>query len=563
MTMSGKKFKKELVQGDGSIKTFEYEPAKGTQTVNQQLTANQEEVLEEWEEEAEYYYTSDFENNLKDKKGCYAKYAVAGKNESLLLRNGGVVTQVEKDYLMLKNTVNNLAWSVQYAKLRKIYVWKKNNGKDDGEADAPELRQVQKKVKKERRDAEIEERKEEEEAKEEEQPDAPPPPPPAPRKLSDEEASELLKTSYYEKDMKFGRDKLYSTLVEQGHRITRKQVDNWLKKQKLYQLDKVAFAPKDFVLQRATAPNKVWNIDLLEIDGDKILLNCVDRFSKVAYSRILRNKTANQVVNALKSIFRTAKPSTITCDNGVEFVAQTTQTYLKNVDVLQVFSSPYLPQSNGVVERFNRTLKDQFRKMTYQAGEEKVVFNQRVLNRLLKAYNNSVHSIIKMSPNEAMKPDNLEKVRKAIEKRMSVDAVKNKDDLKAGDEVRISLNKGNDAKTKEFRTNWSEELYKVATVVRFKGGMKPVVYKIKDEDGNKVRGMFKRAELQYVEEVENDDEVDVPYEIEKFVKEEGDEILVSYKGYRASGNRYIEKSILKNDLGEDTYKKLYDEMVGN
>ena len=26
MTMSGKKFKKELVQGDGSIKTFEYEP---------------------------------------------------------------------------------------------------------------------------------------------------------------------------------------------------------------------------------------------------------------------------------------------------------------------------------------------------------------------------------------------------------------------------------------------------------------------------------------------------------------------------------------------------------
>jgi len=44
------------------------------------------------------------------------------------------------------------------------------------------------------------------------------------------------------------------------------------------------------------------------------------------------------------------------------------------------------------------------------------------------------------------------------------------------------------------------------------------------------------------------------------VKEVGDEIEVSYKGYKQEDNRYIEKSILKRDLGNQIYKKLYDEM---
>ena len=60
--------------------------------------------------------------------------------------------------------------------------------------------------------------------------------------------------------------------------------------------------------------------------------------------------------------------------------------------------------------------------------------------------------------------------------------------------------------------------------------------------------------------VENEDKVDVPYEIEKFIKEEGTEIQVSFKGYRKEDRLWMKKSVLKSDLGRTVYKKLYDEM---
>ena len=564
MSVNGKKFKKELVQADGSIRTFEYEPASGTKTINQQLTENMDETLEEWALEAQEVYIGNYEDNLSDKKGHYAKYVVSDKKGNKKLRNGGLIMKVDTKYVMLKNPVNNLAWSVQYATLYKIFVWGMKHRRE-GEA-PPQLRRVQRQVREE-----IQERKEEEENIEREQKEAedaeeeanrPPPVPPKPRKLTDEEANELLKKAYYDSDMKFGRDKLYATMKAQGHRISRKQVDDWLKKQLLYQLDKTAFAPKDFIVQTAKKPNNVWNIDLLEIDGNKVVLNCVDRFSKFAYSRLLRNKTAQQVVNALKSIFRQAVPKTIISDNGVEFKSVVTQEFLRSKDIKQFFSTPYLPQSNGLVERFNRNMLDQFKKMTYQASDAKTVFNQTVLNRLMKAYNNSVHSIIEMSPTDALKEDNWEKVRKLNEKRLSVGVKKTQaDDLAKGDEVRISLNKGNDKKTQKFRTKWSEDLYEVVKIFRFRNHVKPIQYKVANvETGEKPPGSFKREELQRIGAVENADKVDVPYEIEKFVKEEGDEIEVSYRGYRADGNRFIDKTILKNDLGTEVYNRLYAEM---
>jgi len=573
MSLNGKKFKKDLVQEDGSIKTFEYEPAKGTKTVNQQLTENKEETLQEWADLAEHVYRKDYEENLNPMKGHYAKYVVKDKKGNYKLRNGGLIMKVESSYVMLKNPVNNLAWSVQYGTLDAIYVWAMKGKKKEDEEAPPELKKAQKKVLKE-----IQEHKEEEEQDEiqeqkeqeaEEQAQQPPPAPPAPRRLTDEQADELLKKSYYDEDMKFGRDKLYSTLKANGNNITRKQVDEWLKKQLLYQLDKPAFAPKDFVVQTSTAPDKVWNIDLVVVDGDKIVLNCVDRFSKFAYSRILRNKTAQQVMNGLKSIFRTgAKPETVISDNGPEFASAQTVRFLKDEDVKQFFSTPHQPESNGLVERFNRTMKDMFRKMTYQANANKVTFTQPILNRILKAYNNSVHSTIEMKPVDAMKPENKQKVNTLNEKNLSV-GVKTvqKNDISKGDQVRVSLNKGNDKKTKKYRTNWSEEIYFVKRVIRG-NGLKPIQYKIEEahDDGDEdaqpkvIRGLFKRQELQPIKYVENEDEVDVPYEISKFLQEQGDEIKVSYKGYKADGDRWISKEILKNDLGRAVFNELYAEM---
>ena len=567
VSYDGKTYKKEWVMRDGSIAKTEYTKPAKTKTINQQLTENMEENVTKFIAEAEEVVTSNFKTNLKPFIGHYARYQAVGTQGKmkgkLVLRNGGFITKVEDKYVFL--TCNIGGWSVQYANLKQMFVLPKKKRKKADDKAPKELKKVQEEVLED-----IQEQKEEEEQKEQEQKEQeeaeeeanqPPPPPPAPRSLTDEEADALLKKSYYDEDMKFGRDKLYATLKANGHKITRKQVGDWLKKQALYQLDKTAFAPKDFVVQTAHEVNAVWNIDLVEVDGDKVVLNCIDRFSKFAYSRILRNKTAKQVINALKSIFEKAKPDTIISDNGPEFQSRETQDFLKSKDVKQFFSTPHQPQSNGLVERFNRTMKDMFKKMTYQKTENKVTFTQPVLNRILKAYNNSVHSIIGMSPKEAIKPENKEKVNTMNEKHLAV-GVKTvqKDDVSKGDQVRISLNKGNDKKTKQYRTNWSEEVYFIKKVIRSRNGLKPIQYKVEDEEGNTVRGSFKRQEIQPIKYIENEELVDVPYEISKFLEEQGDEIKVSYKGYKSDGDRWIEKSILKNDLGRTVYKKLYDEM---
>ena len=556
----GEIYKKEWINNKGDLIKTEYQKKPNTQSINEQLSNEMEDTVKKWTDESETVLTDDFEKNLKPFMGRFVRYQARqhkGKDKGkLVLRVGGFVTKVENKYMYL--TCNIGGWSVQYDNLIKVFVKKQKEKKEKKEKAPKELKKIQKKVRQE-----IQERKEEEgedEQQEQKEKDDEPPPPPPPRRLTDTEADEILKKAYYDDDMKFGRDKLYATLKADGKNVTRKQVDNWLKKQVLYQLDKPAFEPKEFVVQQAHAPNNVWNIDLVEMDGDKIVLNCVDRFSKYAYSRILRNKTAKQVINALKSIFRNVKPRLIVSDNGVEFKAVITQEFLKSQDVKQIFSTPHNPASNGLVERFNRTMKDMFKKMTFQKTARKVTFTQPILNRILKAYNNSHHSIIDMKPIDALKEENAQKVKTMNEKHLSVgNKIVQKDDVEKGDQVRISLNKGNDKKTKQYRTNWSEDLFFIAKVIRG-NGLKPIQYKVENQEGRKVKGVFKREEIQPIKYTENEDMVDVPYEISRFVKEVGDEIEVSYKGYRQEDNRYIEKSLLKRDLGNSIYKKLYDEM---
>ncbi|MCP4054875.1 MAG: transposase family protein [Mesoflavibacter sp.] len=556
----GEIYKKEWINNKGDLIKTEYQKKPNTQSINEQLSNEMEDTVKKWTDESETVLTDDFEDKLKPFIGRFVRYQARqhkGKDKGkIVLRVGGFVTKVENKYMYL--TCNIGGWSVQYDNLIKVFVKKQKEKKEKKEKTPKELKKIQKKVRQE-----IEERKEEEgedEQQEQKEQDDEPLPPPPPRRLSDVEADEILKKAYYDDDMKFGRDKLYATLKADGKNVTRKQVDNWLKKQVLYQLDKPAFEPKEFVVQQAHAPNNVWNIDLVEMDGDKIVLNCVDRFSKYAYSRILRNKTAKQVINALKSIFRNVKPRLIVSDNGVEFKAVITQEFLKSQDVKQIFSTPHNPASNGLVERFNRTMKDMFKKMTFQKTARKVTFTQPILNRILKAYNNSHHSIIDMKPIDALKEENAQKVKTMNEKHLSVgNKIVQKDDVEKGDQVRISLNKGNDKKTKQYRTNWSEDLFFIAKVIRG-NGLKPIQYKVENQEGRKVKGVFKREEIQPIKYTENQDMVDVPYEISRFVKEVGDEIEVSYKGYRQEDNRYIEKSLLKRDLGNSIYKKLYDEM---
>ena len=104
-----------------------------------------------------------------------------------------------------------------------------------------------------------------------------------------------------------------------------------------------------------------------------------DMFSKKIYTRAIPNKKSSTTLEALKSIVygNPRLPETIVSDNGLEFAGEF-KLWLEAMGIKHWHSSPYHPQSNGLTERSNATLKqrlktwrdgkweDRLREMTHQ-----------------------------------------------------------------------------------------------------------------------------------------------------------------------------------------------------
>ena len=74
-------------------------------------------------------------------------------------------------------------------------------------------------------------------------------------------------------------------------------------------------------------------------------------------------------------------------DNGPNFVSKTMRQYCTTMEIEQIKTSPYHPQTDGMVERFNATHKRLLRKLTQNP---KVEWDE-CLPYVLCAYRETVH----------------------------------------------------------------------------------------------------------------------------------------------------------------------------
>ena len=167
-----------------------------------------------------------------------------------------------------------------------------------------------------------------------------------------------------------------------------------------------------------------------------------------------------------------------------------------------------------VAERFIKTLKNKIYKHMTTIGKN-VYFND--LDDIVKRYNNTVHSSIKMKPKDVTDNNFIEYSEES-----------NKDPkFKVGDHVRISKYKNVFAKG--YTPNWSEEVFvinKVQNTVSW-------TYLINDLNGGEIKGSFYEKELQKTDQKE--------FRIEKVIKRKGNKLYVKRKGYNNSFNSWIEK----------------------
>jgi len=113
------------------------------------------------------------------------------------------------------------------------------------------------------------------------------------------------------------------------------------------------------------APHEHWHIDFsyLNIGGTFYFLCCVlDGCSRAILAwdirPAMREIDAEIVVQKARERYPDAKPRIIS-DQGSQFKSREFKTFITQWQASHVMTSPYYPQSNGKLERFHKTLKEQ------------------------------------------------------------------------------------------------------------------------------------------------------------------------------------------------------------
>ena len=201
--------------------------------------------------------------------------------------------------------------------------------------------------------------------------------------------------------------------------------------------------------------DRIWATDLVDMQafskfnqGVKYFLAIIDVFSKYGWLIPLKDKTGKSVASALKTIFKERKTEKMRVDKGKEFY----NTHVK--DLIELYSTEN-EEKSSVVERWIRTMKEKMWKY-FSANSMNVYMN--VLPDLIREYNNTRHSSIKMTPVKASKKENELRVRRNLyPEHLEIYDIKPK--FSVGDKVRISKQK----KTfqKGYTTRWTEEIFTI------------------------------------------------------------------------------------------------------
>ena len=105
--------------------------------------------------------------------------------------------------------------------------------------------------------------------------------------------------------------------------------------------------------------------------GNRYILVVCDYATRYPEAMPLRNIDAEHVAEELVKMFsRVGIPNEILTDQGSNFMSQLLAELYRLLHIQPIRTSPYHPQTDGLVERFNQTLKSMLRKTATDAGKD-------------------------------------------------------------------------------------------------------------------------------------------------------------------------------------------------
>ena len=225
--------------------------------------------------------------------------------------------------------------------------------------------------------------------------------------MTEDERDKYLKSVYYDPSHPAsysGVDKLYRVIKKEGKfPITRKALKNWLKTQETFTLHRQVRRnfPRSKVI--VSGSGKQADADLMDMtqlseynDGYKFVLLLIDIFSRYVWTVPIKTKNAANTLKAIRTIFEAGgKTNKLRTDKGLEFTNREVQRFLKSQDVYH-FVTQNEPKAN-FAERAIKTIKMKLYRYMTQHQTFRYI---DALDRVIKAYNNTYHRSIKMTPSQ-------------------------------------------------------------------------------------------------------------------------------------------------------------------
>jgi hypothetical protein len=344
--------------------------------------------------------------------------------------------------------------------------------------------------------------------------------------VPDDEIPDALEWLYSDPVNSLGKgiNAFYATVVDNFLNISRKQTEEFLKKQSIYQLTTVPVKKQQKPIF-ATYPNEKWAADLIDMNQYvsqnrhfRYILSVIDYFSRKVFAFPLKKKTLQSTINAFNIIVTEqaegTHPDRLITDNGSEF---SLKDWCEQHRITLMHTESHSPTQNSLVENINGSIRRVIRQNFVRNNSLKWVDD---LPMIIENLNNKKHGTTGTTPNKLW-TKGTNKVRKVrlsnsltkstkqlqyevLEKTVDraerqIDALK-KQTFEVGDYVRISTASlsANIRKTikaghsKNIVVRFTPKIYRVCHIVKpVNASFQLEKYQLEDDKGEIVRTEFK------------------------------------------------------------------------
>lgn len=305
--------------------------------------------------------------------------------------------------------------------------------------------------------------------------------------------------------------------------------------------------------------DSIWDGDLQDVrniskknDGVQYILVLQDIFSRFLFTAPLKQKTATNMIDALKVMFaKGKKPKVLRTDKGIKFKNRWVSAFLKKESVHQIITEN--ETKSNFEERSIQNLENRLHRMfahkqSYKYLNELPFITESINNTPSRPLGGFAPvNVTENNEDEVRYSAYLQRTKndKKTQGPMNVKSPSTKYSkeksykFKINDKVRITHLR--QLFQREYDQKWTGEIFKVSSRFRSQG---IPVYKLKDFADESISGAFYSQELQKVNK--DDDSI---WKIDKILKERKRkgvaEVLVSWHQWPAKFNSWIKKSDLQ------------------